>query len=433
MWGTSRCGAPASHDIIGGHALLSKCEMPDEPVCASCGEEILPDEPNCPYCAGRKPYPFLHREPILIAGIIALAVVLWLVTHGVTQAYGHRQDHLARTWYATGDAAFRAGQADAAIADFRTALAYSHDSPTVRLRLAQALAANGNIRQAQAYLRALWDETPGDSTVNLELARLATHTGNVADAQRYYHGAIYGVWDDDPVARRRNARLELTHFLLSHRQYAQAESELIALSVDLPNDPALRLQVGQMFLQTGDESRALTFFRDVAQKEPRSAAAFAGAGAAAFAQQDYGLARRYLERAVTLNAEDAQSKQLLEEAALVLQMDPYVARIGREERIRRVQRAFEQAQYRLEKCAEDKGVMLTAQPPPPGPLATDYAQIISFKPNVTTRALRNDPDTIDSAMDLALRSETDAASVCGAGEAADAALLLIARAHGSRP
>lgn len=429
MWGRRRS---SPHDIIGVHALLSNCEMPEEPVCASCGEEIPPNEPNCPYCAGRKRYPFLHREPILIAGIVTLAIVLWLVTHGVTQAYGHRQDHLARTWYATGNAAYGAGKLDVAISDFRTALAYSHDSPSVRLRLAQSLAANGNVRQAQAYLRALWDETPGDGTVNLELARLAAKTGNVADAQRYYHGAIYGVWDEDPVGRRRNARLELTRFLLTHKEYAQAESELIALSVDLPSNGQLRFQVAQMFLDAGDPSRALALFRDVAQKEPRNEQAFAGAGTAAFDQQDYSLARRYLERAVSLNEDDAQSKQMLEQAALVLDMDPYAPRLRREERIRRVQRAFEQAQYRLEKCADQKGIKLVSQPPPPAPLTTDYAEMISFTGRVATRVLQDNPDLIDTAMDLVFRSETDSQTVCGTGQPADAALLLIARAHGGR-
>src|ERR1051326_8514262 len=208
--------------------------MTSDFLCARCGEEIPPEEADCPYCAHRKQHPFFHREPVLVVAIVVLAVVLWAITHGVTQAYGHREDHLARTWYADGQSAFRAGRLDAAISDFRNALVYSHDSTKVRLSLAQALAANGNIRQAQAYLRALWDEQPADGTINLELARLAARTGNVLDAQRYYHGAIYGVWDgDDPVVRRRTARLELVHFLLSRKAFQQAQSELIAFSVDI--------------------------------------------------------------------------------------------------------------------------------------------------------------------------------------------------------
>src|SRR4051812_6482973 len=101
--------------------------MATDPLCARCGEEIPSGEADCPYCAHRKRHPFFHREPVLIVAIVALAVVLWVLTHSVTQAYGHRQDHLARAWYADGQSAVRAGHLDVAISDLRNALVYSHD------------------------------------------------------------------------------------------------------------------------------------------------------------------------------------------------------------------------------------------------------------------------------------------------------------------
>ena len=91
----------------------------------------------------------------------------------------------------------RAGRLDDAISALRTALAYLPDNFEYRLKLAEALAAAGHTRQAQAYLRALWDEEPGNGTVNLELARLAA-SADIADVLRFYHGAIYGVWQDNP-------------------------------------------------------------------------------------------------------------------------------------------------------------------------------------------------------------------------------------------
>ena len=404
--------------------------MDSFPVCERCGESIPPEEPDCPFCSGRKRYPFLHREPILIVAVIALAIGLWIVTHGVTAAYERRQEQLAVQWSERGVAELRQSQWRLAIAHLRTALAYAHDNSTVRLRLAQALAADGQVPQAQAYLRALWEEQPGDGTINLELARLAARTGNLPDAQRYYHGAIYGVWANSPIERRRNARLELIDFLLLRRSFAQAESELIAVSAELPRDNTLRLRVARMFLQAGDPARALTEFRAVAQAEPRSAVAYAGAGEAAFRQQDYRAARYYLDRAVALNSNDAASAQLARTAELVLNFDPFVARIGHEERTRRVLRSVEQAQYRLEKCAEQVHIDLKVQPAT-GPVAADYAQVLALKPRMTASVLRRDPDLADSAMDLVFRSEEDAASVCGSAEGADAALLLVGRLYQS--
>lgn len=401
-------------------------------VCPRCAESIPPDEEDCPYCAGRRRYPFLHREPLLIAAIVAFAVGLWIVTHGVTQAYGHRQDHLARTWYANGDTALRQGRLDQGISDLRTALAYAHDGTNVRLRLAEALAAAGQVRQARAYLVALWEERPGDATVNLELARLATQSSDFPDAERYYHGAIYGIWDDDPMLHRRRARLELIHFLLSRHATQQAQSELIALSADLPRDPELIRNVGQLFLQAGDPNRALAEFRDVIRLVPRDAGALEGAGQAAFQLKDYSLARDYLARAVALDKNDTHSVQLLHTAELVLDFDPYVARIGRDERSRRVLRALEQTQYRLEICAAQKQIGLT-DPNPSVPLAADYAQLLDVKSRANARTLRADPDLIDAAMEQVSRSQLAAASTCGQPDGADLALLLLSRASVGRP
>src|SRR5512132_1177353 len=124
--------------------------MASLPDCARCGEPIPLEEPDCPFCAGRRRFPFLHREPVLIAGVIALAIGLWILTHGVTGAYERRQEQLAQEWSERGNSSLRAARLPAAIGELRTALAYSHDSPGVRLRLAQALAADGKIPQAQS-------------------------------------------------------------------------------------------------------------------------------------------------------------------------------------------------------------------------------------------------------------------------------------------
>ncbi|MGH9524999.1 MAG: tetratricopeptide repeat protein [Terriglobales bacterium] len=407
--------------------------IPASTVCVRCGEAIPPDEADCPYCAGRKSYPFLHREPVLIAAIIGIAVGLWLIAHGLTTAYSHRQDVLARSWYESGDTALRAGNYSAAIADLQTAVVYSHESPEVRLRLAEALAAAGTpnrTRQAQSYLRALWEEQPGDATVNLQLARLAARTGDVAEAERYYNGAIYGVWASDPMRNRRETRLELVRFLLARDRFQQAQSQLIAVAAEEPQDPELLLELGRMFLQAGDAGHALQEFRLAAKAQPRNPTAFAGAGQAAFQQSDFSNARRYFQRAVALDPADTHSADLLHISDLVLQLDPYAPRLTRDERDRRVVADIARTLERLQECATAKNIYLTAQPPV-GPMAIDFQQLTALKAKTTVRALATDPDQIDPAMELVFRSQSDAAKVCGQPVNEDFAILLIGRANGA--
>ncbi len=406
--------------------------MASDVHCPRCGERLPPDQPDCPYCSRRTSGASPHHDLWLFVLVVLAIAGLWAVAHYITDAYAARQRALAREWYDRGESEMRAARLVPAIADLRTALAYSHEDPAVRLKLAEALAAANRLQQAGAYLRALWEQQPGNANVNLELARLAARQHDYVHALRYYHGAIYGVWEDNAIVRRRDARLELIEFLLGEGARQQAQSELIAVATELPPDPALLNQAGGYFLQAGDPHRAFDEFELAAQLDPRNPTAAAGAGRAAFEKQDYPQARRYLQAAVSLNSADHQSADLLRTAESVLQMDPSAPRLTHEQQVRRVNSAVQQAQSRVESCAVQKGFVLTLQldvHPSGGPLNTDYAELMSLKPRLRSSILRAEPDLVGTVMEAVYRSEVDAARLCGAPAGPDLALLLIGRRH----
>jgi Tfp pilus assembly protein PilF len=397
-------------------------------LCERCGERLPSGESDCPYCSGRKRIPALHREPVLLGLVVVLAAGLWALTHYVTAAYETRQQQLAQQWYARGNAAMQAHQYAEAISDLSTALVYSHESSTVRLRLAEALAAGNHVLQAQAYLEALWAEQPGNATINLLLARIAAARGDTAGAQRYYYGAIYGVWDENPLQNRREARLELIRFLLRQGRTQQAQSELIAVSAELPREPALLEQVGGYFLEAGDSARALHAYATAIRLRPRDPMAIQGAAQAAYDNGQYALAERYAGEALALDPRDDAAAALRRRAERVLQLDPMQPRIGAAERVRRLAYAAAQAQSRLESCAAQRNVALTepfGAPSPQNTLAGDYAQLLALKPRLTLRALRASPELADTALELVYRSELDTQQLCGPLTGDDAALLLI--------
>jgi len=362
----------------------------------------------------------------MAAAVVLFAVGLWVGTTFITKAYADRQQQLAREWFDRGQADLRAGRLDPAVQELRTALAYSHDNFDYRLTLSEALAAGGHTRQAQAYLRALWDEEPGNGTVNLDLARLAARTGDVAGALRFYHGAIYGIWSEDPAQRRREVRTELVEFLLAHGQTQQAQSELIALAADLPRDPALMLRVAGLLMKASDYPRALEQYRAVLSLEPSNIEALAGAGSAAFTLRMYPQALEFLRRAVAAGSQDPQVAAQLKTAELVQQMDPYQPRLPAAERARRVVSAFAQAGERLQQCAAQRSIALD-HPAGNNPLAADYSGWTAAKPNASERNLGRNPEQGDAAMDLVFLIAIDTAKLCGATDPADQALLLIAQ------
>ena len=222
-------------------------------LCLRCGQAIPWGETQCPTCSQERGYRWpLRRETFLLL-IFLFMILLFVGTSFAVRSFQNLEKNLAEEWYAKGEKDLMAGHADSALTDFRNALAYSPDRPLYRLRLAQALAAAGRTHEARTYLVNLWESEPGNATVNLGLARVAAQERNVPEAIRYYHAAIYGEWDDDPVKRRVETRMELVRFLLASDQKSEARAELIALGVR----SAPRPRAGNQCRQFTDASRWL--------------------------------------------------------------------------------------------------------------------------------------------------------------------------------
>ena len=163
-------------------------------------------------------------KPKTLLFLAALGAAMFAVTFLVTRAFRAEQEQLAQQWAERGDTALAASQPAVAVTAFRTALVYARDNEDLQFKLARALADSGKTEEAEAYFNNLWDGEPGDAVVNLELARLAVRKHDYADAVRFFHGAIYGVWPDEPERHRNQARLELIHFLLDRGATAQADA-----------------------------------------------------------------------------------------------------------------------------------------------------------------------------------------------------------------
>ena len=416
-------------------------------------------------------------QPLFLALVLLIAAIFCAVTIFAARFYQAKQLQLGEMYFGRGQAALAGGQPQAAIQDFRNALYYSHDDPNYRLRLAEALVAAGRIPEAQSYLLTLWQDEPGNSTVNLELARLAVKQDNRQAALRHYHGAIYGLWPDGEAAPRRlQARLELIHYLLGLHDTSQADGELVALTSELPRSAAAHSQVGGLFLQTGDQERALQEFQQALRLDSRDPSAALGAGQAAFELAQYRSAERYLDRAARLSPRSPPAQQLLATARLILALDPYQHGLSSRQRARRIAQSFNYAQQRLRQCAASQGASLqaglapasespsssapvtapsapaparpsaaglvakilgrvegspAAPPPPPPQHAVQMQQLAQQmsqkKRDVRAYKLERDPQLADSVLQMISQAENLAAQQCGSPTGADLALLLLSR------
>lgn len=366
---------------------------------------------------------YLTREPAILALLSVLAVAAFLAVTGLSRLYRAQQESLANRWFNRGVADLKAQHFAVAAVEFRAALLYSRDNYSYQLNLAEALLGQKRIGEAYAYLINLWDREPDDGLVNLELARIAVQRGEAEQAVRYYNHAIYATWPGDEEIERRNARFELTEFLLNHNAKSQAESQLIALAANLGNDPAEQARVGELFLRAQDYQRALAAYRASLKSNRQNQAATAGAGLAAFELAQYSAAHRYLQAAVAADPQDKRSADLLTTTEFVLRMDPFQRQLSAAGRRKLVIEAFAIAGERLKLCSASgtPGVSGSAS------LSDAWARM---KPVVTDRGLQRNPELIEQAVGLVFEIEAQSSnSTCGTPTGKDLALLLIAKQH----
>lgn len=416
---------------MGNEALEKSIQAESGRVCPRCGGMLPPGRADCPVCPPEWYRLPDSREAVLLMSL-GLIVILFVLTSLASSRFHAKQDELAEEWYRRGEASLAAGAASKATEDFRTALVYAHDSPrqwVYRLRLAQALLAQERADEARAYLLNLWDREPGNGTINLELARLAARRGDITEAVRYFNGAIFGVWEEDPPSRRREARLELCRFLLSRGLREEAEAALIELAAGLPREPALLAEVGSLFLQNHSYQRALDLLREALRLDPQNRTAMALAGEAAFNLREYREAQRLWQRARRADPENARIAEMLETTTLILASDPFARGLSAAESARRALRALRQSSARLAACAEVRGENLD-EPEPRTPLKHLAERLRDLQPRARQSRLARNAELRASVADLAFEIQEVTARECGSPTGRDLALLLIARKRG---
>jgi tetratricopeptide (TPR) repeat protein len=327
----------------------------------------------------------------------------------------------AAAWYRRGQNELAAGSIAAAIEAFRRASVRNRSERQYTLALAHALALNGETEAARSVLVALRTATPEDRDVNLELARLAAAAGDLHTAVGYYHNALYASWPVDADDRRRRVRIELIRLLIASNDSGRAQSELFVLSSELPDDPAHHIETARLFTKTGDYAHALDHYQRALRLDADNHDALTGAGQAAFQLGNYRLAQTYLHRVPMAHTDASRTRELVD---TLLASDPWAARIGSNERRRRLLSDFSDVAGRLEACAAQR--VTTTSPVDP----TLLEQARSFGAELRSRRVL-DQETIEAAFDVIDRIERDGLHACGAPTILDQALAMIARQHGS--
>lgn len=368
------------------------------------------------------------REAVLIICALLL-LVMFSITAVVTRLYHDKVQSLGNQWFESGETSFQSHQMAAALVDYRNALVYSPNNLLYQFHLARALAAAGHGDEARSYLINLLAEAPGSGEINLELARIAAQQGVRSEALLYYHSAIYGVWDKDPLEQRWNVRRELCEYLLNRGDEQDAQPDLIALAQEVPpGDIQRQKEAASLLLHAGLWPRALEEYQAILKSHSRDEDALAGAGTASFQLSQYPRAISYLERLSRERRSDPDIESMLEASRQVESANPFVPGLSAVEKAKRTFDALQRAQQRVSDCAHQHGESTSAVPPVARLQMLFATSQQEMAKDWSEAGLQRNPDRVDPAMSFVFEMEEAAMQECGAPtESTDQILLSIAR------
>jgi tetratricopeptide (TPR) repeat protein len=376
--------------------------------------------------------PRVYSREIVFLTTILLLVLMILVTAFLARMYHKKYHVLGDEWFAIGNASFRSGDAAAALGDYRNALLYNPGNPAFQFHLAQALAGTGRDDEARAYLTSLLSESPGSGEINLALARIAVRSGpkSMQDALRFYHAAIYGVWDTDPIGTRWQIRREFCEYLLNNHSMIQAEGEVIALADNTsPDNPAEQKIAANLLLRAQMWSRALQQFESLLAHDSHDDDSLAGAAICEFQLAQYSLALQYFDRLPRERRLQSDFAKPYETSRDVVISDPFLPGLSVNDKAERTANALTRAITNANACMQRTGALLLGNPPTSA-LQVALAKSNRMAPEWTERNLRKFPDRIDPAMSSVFELEDAAAQQCGELQGADYALWLLGRSRG---
>lgn len=432
-------------------------------------------QPKLPFSASER----LERRRLIFSDTLSLATLfvitalLAVVTNAFYQSYASHEAESRQRWVERARRAMQRGDAQAAVNALRSALALGPGDRSIEMSLAEALASAGRLPEASSYFTTLAESEPGDGMIQLQLARLAARQGNTDQALEDYHRAIYGNWEGDGSVRRREVRLEMVGFLISHGLSNEARNELLVAAGNAPEgDSGLFLNIAQLMEKAQAPADALNVYKSLLEYHPTLFEALEGAGRAAFQLGRYAEASRYLER--TVNAPEAarqppqevqQTQEMLNQSERLLLLYPSPQLRPRDRNLR-ILADLKIAQARLTSCAASAAKSSTAaaspapatsEPAPrrgplqslarrferyPAPTSNESAPPSSpaeelesltarwkqQPETISASSLENDPDLAAAQIQLIYDTERITQQVCGQPTGDDALLLKIARA-----
>jgi Flp pilus assembly protein TadD len=231
---------------------------------------------------------------------------------------------------------WRCGDLEAAVREYRAALALTRGEDAATRGLATTLLAVGRRPEAETYLLELLAHHPTDGPLNRAMARIYSARGREGDARAAYQRRIYGEWPGDPLAGRVATRFELVDYLRHLGAREEMLAELLRLKSELPAGDTTDLRrVADLLVHADAVDPAIDALHVAAEATPRDVELLAQLADTESRAGRSTEARRTLRRAVALQPAREDLRDRLAVIERVLALDPTMPRLRLVTRMRR--------------------------------------------------------------------------------------------------
>jgi tetratricopeptide (TPR) repeat protein len=314
------------------------------------------------------------------------------------------------------------GRFEVAVDEYRNALTYGRSDPDVRLGLARALFRLGRVSEAWNHLIDLRAGDPTSAHVNRLLARIAGAQGRADEATSYYRSAIHGRWPAGQQDQRQRLRFELIELLESRGDNIQVVGELVELLREVPDDTAVKAQIGDHLLAAGAFEKAAAVFEDLTRALPADARAYERLGEAELGRSHYLSARTAFRRGLAIEPDDPAARRWLRLCSSIVDLDPSYGKSGARDRLDRSRELVARSLSELERCLASSEAGAAALPAPTRRMVERAAQ------QPTGRAFRRRPaEAVEDNVALAADLRRERLRVCPAMVATDLPLEHVLR------
>jgi CIC family chloride channel protein len=270
-----------------------------------------------------------------VTAIAAITVATVLIVSGLVFWQRTRQASRGSEAYRRGQQALSQGQVEAAVLDFRNALAQRPEDLKSRAALGLALVDSGHFTEASSYLSEVAKRQPQNGPVWAGLAKIALSAGDKLEAVRLFQQALTKEWPAESESGHKQIQIAYAELLADIGRRNEADSVLLSLIAQSGNDAYFGKKAADTVKAIGPPEQTEAAYAALAVRFPADSSIWLTLGDIRFAEGRDALALEAYRNAVKADSDNENAHHSVARLEDIVRLDPTQRGLSIRERARR--------------------------------------------------------------------------------------------------